>query len=336
VPPGKAEILERERRWALPVAIATFVGVVLVFAWLVILQTAIGGGTNYEGLESVNEKTFAFSLAGILNALGFTLLLAPMLYLFRAVEARGDRVRSGLVGLVIIAPLCLGIAAILLTVGTNQAATSFVNGEARATLSGSQAGRECREERQENGSKSFGEEFEATKGTTSQQVCRTQKLEEDRASRAAEDSSTLEVAQIVGLIGGLSLVVALFYTCLWAMRTGLLTRFWGALGMALGIATLIGLTPFTLIWFFYFGLLVAGWVPRGRPPAWAAGEAVPWPSPGERAAAELSGRGPEDETPGEGPEGGLGGGDEGPEPGGEGGAEPGGEGEPRRKRKQRT
>ena len=42
-----------------------------------------------------------------------------------------------------------------------------------------------------------------------------------------------------------------------------------------------------MIWFLYFALLVAGWVPGGRPPAWAAGEAVPWPTPGEKAAAEL-------------------------------------------------
>jgi hypothetical protein len=30
-------------------------------------------------------------------------------------------------------------------------------------------------------------------------------------------------------------------------------------------------------------------LPGGRPPAWDAGEAIPWPSPGEKAAAELAG-----------------------------------------------
>jgi hypothetical protein len=74
------------------------------------------------------------------------------------------------------------------------------------------------------------------------------------------------------------------------MRTGLLSRFWGSLGMALGIATLFGLIIFTLIWFIYFGLLVLGKVPGGRPPAWEEGEAVPWPTPGEQAAAELEPR----------------------------------------------
>ena len=56
-----------------------------------------------------------------------------------------------------------------------------------------------------------------------------------------------------------------------------------------GVAALIGLSPLVLIWFLYLGLLLMGTVPRGRPPAWAAGEAIPWPTPGEQAAARLSG-----------------------------------------------
>ena len=85
-------------------------------------------------------------------------------------------------------------------------------------------------------------------------------------------------------------MIALVYSCLWGMRTGLLTRFWGALGMALGVGTLLGLLPFLLIWLVYFAFLVLGLVPGGRPPAWAAGEAIPWPTPGEKAAGELEPR----------------------------------------------
>ena len=71
------------------------------------------------------------------------------------------------------------------------------------------------------------------------------------------------------------------------MRTGLLSRFWGSLGMALGVAALLLLVQFTLIFFIYFALLLIGKLPGGSPPAWAAGEAVPWPTPGEKAAAEM-------------------------------------------------
>lgn len=287
--PSKAEVLARERRWAAPVAIATLAGVVLIIAGFVVVQSAIGAGANYEGLEAVHDKTFSVAVAGALNAVGFALLAAPLLYLFRAAQGRSERVRGELIGLVVIAPLFLAISGALLTVGTDQAATRFVDGTAKPTLSVREAGDDCRSELKDRGAKEFGEEFEARKGTTSLQACRAQKVEEDRASNAIDDASLMEFAQYVGLAGGLALVVSLFYSCLWAMRTGLLTRFWGSLGMALGIATLLGLTPFTLIWFFYFGLLVAGWVPGGRPPAWAAGEAVPWPTPGEKTAEGLEG-----------------------------------------------
>jgi hypothetical protein len=67
--------------------------------------------------------------------------------------------------------------------------------------------------------------------------------------------------------------------------------------MALGIAALLGLIIFTLGWFIYFALLVIGKVPGGRPPAWAAGEAIPWPTPGEKAAAELQPSDPDSAEP---------------------------------------
>ena len=49
----------------------------------------------------------------------------------------------------------------------------------------------------------------------------------------------------------------------------------------------VGFFQFTLIWFVYFGLLVCRLGARRPPPAWDAGEAMPWPTPGEKAAAEL-------------------------------------------------
>jgi hypothetical protein len=59
--------------------------------------------------------------------------------------------------------------------------------------------------------------------------------------------------------------------------------------MVAGVGILLGsiflLVPY--VFFVYFGLLALGLVPGGRPPAWEAGEAVPWPTPGEKAAAEL-------------------------------------------------
>ena len=75
------------------------------------------------------------------------------------------------------------------------------------------------------------------------------------------------------------------YTCLYAMRVGLLTRFWGSLGMALGAVSFL-FFQFALLWFVYLGILLLR--RDSLPPAWAAGEPIPWPTPGDKAAAAWS------------------------------------------------
>ena len=164
--------------------------------------------------------------------------------------------RGQLVGVVVAAPLFLSVLAILTGISTLHAATDFVSNDMPRLLAHGVG------------------------------------LSSDRADKVASDAISNAPLQPAcagfGLAGRLGFVIAMFYTCLHAMRTGLLTRFWGSLGMALGAVSFIFSSSFALLWFVYFGLLLLGRVPGGRPPAWAAGEAIPWPSPGEKAAADLS------------------------------------------------
>ncbi len=162
--------------------------------------------------------------------------------------------RGQLVGVVIAAPLFLAVLAILGGVSTLHAASDFVANEVpRLTAKGVALG-------------------------------------SDRANEAANDTITeaplRPLAAGFGLGGQIGFVVAMVYTSLYAMRTGLLTRFWGSAGIALGAVSFI-FFQFTLLWFIYFGALLMGWVPGGKPPAWTSGEAEPWPTPAEKAAAEL-------------------------------------------------
>jgi hypothetical protein len=120
-------------------------------------------------------------------------------------------------------------------------------------------------------------------------------LGSDRANEVAtetsNDASLRPLAAGFGIGGQLGFVIGMVYTVLHAMRSGLLTRFWGSLGMALGVVSFLGIFfQLALLWYVYLGLLIGGWLPRGRPPAWAAGRAIPWPTPGERASAELERR----------------------------------------------
>jgi hypothetical protein len=107
------------------------------------------------------------------------------------------------------------------------------------------------------------------------------------AERLIDDSGFREVASALAIPAILGLAIGLVYISLHAMRTGLLTRF---VGMALGVAMFLILPVALLllmVWLIFVGLTFLGKAPGGRPPAWDAGEAIPWPTPGERAAASL-------------------------------------------------
>jgi hypothetical protein len=190
----------------------------------------------------------------VIRALGSALLAVPLVYLFRATEARSEKVRSQLLGLVIAGPLFMAAFAIFTGLSLHDAAPSFV--------------------------------AKHVTGTTSHM--------DDVARNAINDSSFRSLAAGFGIAGALGFAFAMAYTSLHAMRAGLLSRFWGSLGIALGVGSIL-FPQYTLIWIIYLGLLIAGWLPGGRPPAWDAGEAIPWPSPGQRMAEQMSGEGEEGE-----------------------------------------
>jgi len=251
----REEALAWEQRWALPAALAAFAAIGFVIAAIVVAGQGVGSGSgDSELLRNVDAHRTAQIASSILQAIGVGLLAAPLYYLFRAARARSDSMRGQLVGVVIAAPIFLAVLAILSGISTLHAASDFVSNEVPRLLA---------------------------KGVA---------LNSDRANEAATDTITeapmRPLAAGFGLAGQIGFVVAMVYTCLHAMRVGLLTRFWGSLGMALGAVSFI-FFQFALLWFAYLGLLIAGWVPGGRPPAWATGEAMPWPSPGEKAAGTL-------------------------------------------------
>jgi hypothetical protein len=260
---SKAEALVWEERWSRPVALATLASVLLIAAAIVVATQAVGSSDgDSELLRNVDAHRSAQLLSSILQALGVGLLAVPLYYLFRAAKARSETMRGQLVGVVIAAPLFLAVLAILSGLSTLSAASDFVSAEVPRLVA---------------------------KGVA---------LGSERANEVANDTIAdaplRPLAAGFGLGGQLGFVVAMFYTAMFAMRTGLLTRFWGSLGMALGAVSFI-FFQFTLLWFIYLGLLIAGLVPGGKPPAWTSGEAEPWPSPGEKAVEDL------DEASDEGP-----------------------------------
>lgn len=287
----REKILEWEAHWSLRAGLAALAGVVLLILSAVVISSVNGTG-DAELLRSASEHSSDVTLSAVLEAIGFLLLTAPLYFLFRAAVARNPQMRAQLVGLVIAAPLFFAIASLLNATASNEAADQFVAGEAKSTLTAKEATSDCKSELNDLGAEEFGEEFDAA-GKTPQADCVETKIADDEATNALTESSTHGAAIGFGLGGRIGLAIALFYSCLNAMRVGLLSRFWGSLGMALGVAALLLLVQFTLIFFLYLGILLIGRLPGGKSPAWETGEAVPWPTPGEKAAAEMAPSDPE-------------------------------------------
>ena len=283
----KSQILARERPWLLRVGVAGILGGILALAGFILLQSAIGGDANFESLAEADKNSSTVWIAGVLTCIGYLLITAPLFFLFRAAQSRSERVKNQMVGLVLLGPLLLGISAPFISGGTQEAATSYLGGKVEPSKSANEIKEECTEEKADKSAEDFADEFPAVGGKSGLAACEDKKTEESKASQAIRDSTLLKIGQFAGLAGGLSLVVGLLYVGLWTMRTGLLSRFWGSLGMAVGFASIIGFSPLTFLWFIYVGILLAGILPSGRPPAWEAGEAIPWPTAGEKAAKEM-------------------------------------------------
>ncbi len=238
--PNTGQFVERERRQARPVAIASILAVLLYIGSIVLEQAAglLDRDNDATRLNSFNDNATALLGTSVMLALGVALLSVPLYYLFKAAQDRSDKVRGALIAFCFIGPLLFGIQAIVSWFALSDVAQQFVdmNGGANDEL----------------------------------------------AEDLIDDSGTLDFATSLVFPAILGLLVAMIYVPLMAMRNGLLTRFFGTLGMALG-ASLALFPPIALLgilfWFLYIGLMIGGWLPGPKPPAWESGKSEPWPVP---------------------------------------------------------
>jgi hypothetical protein len=245
---NRKEILERERRLAPYAGIAAIlVPVALIASTVIATSISVSEGLATDEIRTFADDKTAILFASVLRAIAMGLIAVPLYFLFRAAQARSERVIGAMVGFAVIAPLLLAAQSILVYVGQDQLSSDFV----------------------------------AAAGSGGDIYSLLDDL--------AEDSTVLISAGVAAQLAGLALIVAMIYVPLQAMRVGLLTRFFASLGMALGVAAVLlpALTPLPLaIWFGWLGFTILDRVPKGRPPAWDAGEAIPWPRAGEAPAEQ--------------------------------------------------
>jgi len=116
----------------------------------------------------------------------------------------------------------------------------------------------------------------------------------DRAVEAVTHNGIYTVFGILIPLAGIVLAAGMIMTMVGSVRVGLLPRWMGMVG---GVSAVLLLLPIeqldviTAFWLVSVGILLLGRLPGGDPPAWASGEAVPWPSPADRAAGGGKGGG---------------------------------------------
>jgi hypothetical protein len=120
------------------------------------------------------------------------------------------------------------------------------------------------------------------------------------SNHAVDNALTKGTANVItdylDLLAGLAFAAGMIGVMLNALRVGLIARWMGILGIFTGILIFVPLGGAQLeivpaFWMVMMGILYAGRWPNGDPPAWAAGEARPWPSQASQRAARRPGGG---------------------------------------------
>lgn len=122
--------------------------------------------------------------------------------------------------------------------------------------------------------------------------------------RAVYTGGANVTVEILSLVLPVVLVVGMVMALLRATRVGLIPRWLRTFGIVAAVlllpffAAIYTLQVIPALWLAALGILYMGRLPSGDPPAWAAGESVPWPPPGARggpaepstSAADANGR----------------------------------------------
>jgi hypothetical protein len=310
--PSKKEILAFQSDWLRRAGYAGLAGALIVAASIVLQRVGLhlpNGDSDADQLVFEHAHSSRLIYTSVIQAIGFTLFAIPLWFLYRSASARAVRVRNAFVAIVILGPLAFGIGVAISSIGSTQAGNDFVKQEPaavqharaqavsaqQAAASPSTKGKPAEGTTTQSAtvtpSTSTGStptaSTTATGSTTAPATAAKFQTPDQAAHDAREDladhlnrhTTMLVVGGLISTIGVLALVFGMIYTNLWCMRLGLLRRFWGALGMAFGLFLVIPLfppIPALVLWFAITGLMLAGLWPSPLPPAWAAGEAIPW------------------------------------------------------------
>jgi hypothetical protein len=290
-----AEQLEWERRLALPAAGSAFLSAALLAASIA-LQTPFRRDLPSRDDPEKHLKTVldldhhgsALLSSIVVQGIGALALAGVLFYLYRAVRHRRPSAPTALVPLFVIGPLLMIGGGALSQSVLNRDAHDFVRQNAgripaQATVSAAAAREKALSRRPKSAA------YKAAKR-------RHDALARARSQGDSRANDLLNKRHVAGAVlseaGTVALAFSLVMVSLNGMRVGLTSRFLGILGMIVGLLLILPLLPVPIIQIFWavsLGLIFLNRWPGGRGPAWASGEAIPWPGAGDRAQARQGG-----------------------------------------------
>ncbi len=261
---NREEQLEWEARWSRPAAAAAAAGAFFLVASFAYGVSTLGSG-NARGEKAqqlrIDEHAGDLLVIAGLNGLAVLAMGGVLVYLYYATRARRPELQKAALVLAIAGPILYMIVLIALNIVRIDIAHDF-----------------------------------AALGADEQT---------NQAAKRLEDDSILPDVGLIGLAPSLAFGFSFVMISLGAMRAGLLSRFMGILGIIVGVLYVIPLLGggppiVTIFWTAALAVLFLDRWPQGRGPAWAAGEAIPWPSAMDQAKAREAAQSddaPEPEAP---------------------------------------
>ena len=288
---NREQQLDWERLRAPTAAGAAFAAVVLQIASFVIQLPAISDAPSAddpfryrETLLNFKEHSGVLLGSGIANVLASFAAAGALYYLFVATRHRRPELPALVRWLLAVAPVFIAVAVIANWIGLNDAADKYTQAGAVATLERSKL---TDDERKDVRS------FCRSRGP----ACPAVAIPREETAKNLVEESRGVVGTAAGFAGTLAIAFAYVIISLNAMRAGLLSRFMGILGIAVGVLIVLPLLPqgipiVQMYWLGALGLLFLGRGSGGRGPAWETGMAESWPT-----AADRRGEPPTDPQP---------------------------------------
>jgi amino acid transporter len=249
----REEQLSWEARVGRLVAFAAFASAVFLIASLIYSSSQLNERTTdtVDGLYLLHGHKTEVFVTTLLQGLSTALLAAPLWFLYKVTRFRRQELQPLARYLALIAPPAAAILSVI-----RQIQVANISNKVVAHLSANP-------------------------------------LPPHDANQFAKDQLAAGSVQLVGglaLAAGLGLAFAFIMISLNAMRAGVLSKFMGIVGIIVGVLFVIpilGTVPIVeVFWVGALGMLFLDrWPQGGRGPAWDAGEAIPWPTAQDRAAA---------------------------------------------------